>query len=234
MEVCEFDWDSSRKGASQLSRTKTIRLSTLKTTTGEILIFALTSPLSYAHISRGNITFDVRRGVMPREAVVCCCRPVTVAGSGTVLPAVIPLRCMGNSMLWLFASSTTASVRTALVGMARDVSKPMGLPTCTSAKMHACTRTQTHMHIRIQTHAQNAEKDYGYRGAKTDAIGSTSNCTNSENYPARALEQYNSKIWVETDGESTDIHFMITRAQGTEPAVRYRNGKLSSSEPTQQ
>ena len=45
MEVREFDWDSSRKGASQLSRTKTIRLSTPKTTTGEILIFALTSPL---------------------------------------------------------------------------------------------------------------------------------------------------------------------------------------------
>ena len=45
MEVREFDWDSSRKGASQLSRTKTIRLGTPKTTTGEILIFALTSPL---------------------------------------------------------------------------------------------------------------------------------------------------------------------------------------------
>ena len=45
VEVREFDWDSSRKGASQLSRTKTIRLSTPKTTTGEILIFALTSPL---------------------------------------------------------------------------------------------------------------------------------------------------------------------------------------------
>ena len=41
MEVREFDWDSSRKGASQLSRTKTIRLSIPKTTTGEILIFAL-------------------------------------------------------------------------------------------------------------------------------------------------------------------------------------------------
>ena len=48
MEVREFDWDSSRKGASQLSRTKTIRLSTPKTTTGEILIFALTSPLNTA------------------------------------------------------------------------------------------------------------------------------------------------------------------------------------------
>ena len=46
MEVREFDWDSSRKGASQLSRTKTIRLSTPKTTSGEILIFALTSPLT--------------------------------------------------------------------------------------------------------------------------------------------------------------------------------------------
>ena len=46
MEVREFDWDSSRKGASQLSRTKTIRLSTPKTTTGEILVFALTSPLT--------------------------------------------------------------------------------------------------------------------------------------------------------------------------------------------
>ena len=46
VEVREFDWDSSRKGASQLSRTKTIRLSTPKTTTGEILIFALTSPLT--------------------------------------------------------------------------------------------------------------------------------------------------------------------------------------------
>ena len=45
VEVREFDWDSSRKGASQLSRTKTIRLSTPKTTTGEILIFALTSPI---------------------------------------------------------------------------------------------------------------------------------------------------------------------------------------------
>ena len=45
VEVREFDWDSIRKGASQLSRTKTIRLSTPKTTTGEILIFALTSPL---------------------------------------------------------------------------------------------------------------------------------------------------------------------------------------------
>ena len=45
MEVREFDWDSSRKGASQLSRTKTIRLSTPKTTTGEILILPLTSPL---------------------------------------------------------------------------------------------------------------------------------------------------------------------------------------------
>ena len=41
VEVREFDWDSSRKGASQLSRTRTIRLSTPKTTTGEILIFAL-------------------------------------------------------------------------------------------------------------------------------------------------------------------------------------------------
>ena len=47
VEVREFDWDSSRKGASQLSRTKTIRLSTPKTTTGEILIFALTSPLTW-------------------------------------------------------------------------------------------------------------------------------------------------------------------------------------------
>ena len=46
VEVREFDWDSSRKGASQLPRTKTIRLSTPKTTTGEILIFALTSPLA--------------------------------------------------------------------------------------------------------------------------------------------------------------------------------------------
>ena len=46
VEVRDFDWDSSRKGASQLSRTKTVRLSTPKTTTGEILIFALTSPLS--------------------------------------------------------------------------------------------------------------------------------------------------------------------------------------------
>ena len=45
VEVREFDLDSSRKGACQLSRTKTIRLSTPKTTTGEILIFALTSPL---------------------------------------------------------------------------------------------------------------------------------------------------------------------------------------------
>ena len=45
VEVREFDWDSSRKGASQLPRTTTIRLSTPKTTTGEILIFALTSPL---------------------------------------------------------------------------------------------------------------------------------------------------------------------------------------------
>ena len=47
VEVREFDWDSSRKGASQLSRTKTIRLSTPKSTTGEILIFALTSPLNH-------------------------------------------------------------------------------------------------------------------------------------------------------------------------------------------
>ena len=46
VEVREFDWDSSRKGASQLPRTTTIRLSTPKTTTGEILFFALTSPLS--------------------------------------------------------------------------------------------------------------------------------------------------------------------------------------------
>ena len=46
VEVREFDWDSSRKGASQLPRTTTIRLSTPKTTTGEILIFALTSPLT--------------------------------------------------------------------------------------------------------------------------------------------------------------------------------------------
>ena len=45
VEVREFDWDSSRKGASQLPRTTTIRLSSPKTTTGEILIFALTSPL---------------------------------------------------------------------------------------------------------------------------------------------------------------------------------------------
>ena len=50
-EVREFDWDSSRKGASQLSRTKTIRLSTPKTTTGEILIFALTSPLNSLHFT---------------------------------------------------------------------------------------------------------------------------------------------------------------------------------------
>ena len=47
VEVREFDWDSSRKGASQLPRTTTIRLSTPKTTTGEILIFALTSPLTF-------------------------------------------------------------------------------------------------------------------------------------------------------------------------------------------
>ena len=46
MEVREFDWDSSRKGASQLPRTKTIRLSTQKTTTGENLILGYTSPLS--------------------------------------------------------------------------------------------------------------------------------------------------------------------------------------------
>ena len=52
MEVREFDWDSSRKGASQLSRTKTIRLSTPKTTTGEILIFALTSPLNFGDFGR--------------------------------------------------------------------------------------------------------------------------------------------------------------------------------------
>ena len=50
VEVREFDWDSSRKGASQLSRTKTIRLSTPKTTTGEILIFALTSPLNCCRV----------------------------------------------------------------------------------------------------------------------------------------------------------------------------------------
>ena len=49
MEVREFDWDSSRKGASQLPRTTNIRLSTPKTTTGEILIFALTSPLGNGH-----------------------------------------------------------------------------------------------------------------------------------------------------------------------------------------
>ena len=48
MEVREFDWDSSRKGACQLPRTTTIRLSTPKTTTGESLFFALTSPLSKA------------------------------------------------------------------------------------------------------------------------------------------------------------------------------------------
>ena len=46
MEVREFDWDSSRKGASQLPRTKTIRLSTQKTTTGENLILGYTSPLT--------------------------------------------------------------------------------------------------------------------------------------------------------------------------------------------
>ena len=46
VEVREFDWDSSRKGASQLPRTKTIRLSTPKTTTGENnLILGYTSPL---------------------------------------------------------------------------------------------------------------------------------------------------------------------------------------------
>ena len=42
VEVREFDWDQSRKGASQLPRTTTIRLGTPKTTTGENLIFALT------------------------------------------------------------------------------------------------------------------------------------------------------------------------------------------------
>ena len=52
MEVREFDWDSSRKGASQLPRTKTIRLSTQKTTTGENLIFGYTSPLS---LSAGGV-----------------------------------------------------------------------------------------------------------------------------------------------------------------------------------
>ena len=46
VEVREFDWDSSRKGASQLPRTKTIRLSTQKTTTGENLILLYTSPLT--------------------------------------------------------------------------------------------------------------------------------------------------------------------------------------------
>ena len=46
MEVREFDWDSSRKGASQLPRTKTIRLSAQKTTTGENLILGYTSPLT--------------------------------------------------------------------------------------------------------------------------------------------------------------------------------------------
>ena len=47
VEVREFDWDSSRKGASQLPRTKTIRLSTPKTTTGENLILGYTSPLKF-------------------------------------------------------------------------------------------------------------------------------------------------------------------------------------------
>ena len=45
VEVREFDWEQRRKGASQLPRTKTIRLSTPKTTSGEHLILGLTSPL---------------------------------------------------------------------------------------------------------------------------------------------------------------------------------------------
>ena len=56
VEVREFDWDSSRKGASRLSRTKTIRLSTPKTTTGEILIFALTSPLSVCTVAGHRVS----------------------------------------------------------------------------------------------------------------------------------------------------------------------------------
>ena len=51
VEVREFDWDSSRKGASQLPRTKTIRLSTQKTTTGENLILGYTSPLTWQQAS---------------------------------------------------------------------------------------------------------------------------------------------------------------------------------------
>ena len=49
----------SRKGASQLSRTKTIRLSTPKTTTGEILIFALTSPLTVEGKMPGSLLNQV-------------------------------------------------------------------------------------------------------------------------------------------------------------------------------
>ena len=74
MEVREFDWDSSRKGASQLSRTKTIRLSTPKTTTGEILIFALTSPL--------------------RERGLCVCVCVCVCMCAHVCACVLACACV--------------------------------------------------------------------------------------------------------------------------------------------
>ena len=46
VEVRQVDWEYRRKGASQLPLTKTIRLSTPKTTTCENLILGLTSPLT--------------------------------------------------------------------------------------------------------------------------------------------------------------------------------------------
>ena len=72
VEVPEFDWGSSRKGASQLPRTTTIRLRTPKTTTGEILIFASTSPLSdvFVFSRRRSIRFCVGLNVAGCDLLV--------------------------------------------------------------------------------------------------------------------------------------------------------------------
>ena len=123
MEVSEFDWDSSRKGASQLPRTTTIRLSTPKTTTGEILILALTSPLIrplYVNVySRLVLGLPVNHGVPSSK-------PAVVTGS--VFSALsIAVMQASTTLYAMNCADTHGELGTHLLGVAVTRVRFMGL-----------------------------------------------------------------------------------------------------------
>ena len=80
VEVREFDWDSSRKGASQLPRTKTIRLSTPKTTTGENLMLGYTSPL-ICWLNIQSYTWQYGGKYTPAHTCSLRCRLLSYSGT---------------------------------------------------------------------------------------------------------------------------------------------------------